>query len=136
MVQDSQTPSGNFPAADRPAGSSIDWGKCGLGTGTLASLGRALPLVGVRRLLDTMEEHGMPTIDTADSYGSGDCECLLAKAMAGRRGRFNIVTKAGYRHGNLGGPLRLLNQFIKKRTSAHGQTPVLRKLLPRTLHPS
>ncbi|MBC7981244.1 MAG: aldo/keto reductase [Armatimonadetes bacterium] len=114
MVQDSSTPTGSTPAANRPMGSSIDWARCGLGTGTLASLGRALPLAGVRRLLDTMLELGMPTIDTADSYGSGDCECLLAKAMAGRREQFNLVTKAGYRHGNLGGPLRPLNQFIKK----------------------
>jgi aryl-alcohol dehydrogenase-like predicted oxidoreductase len=53
-------------------------------------------------------------IDTADSYGSGDCERLLAKALRGKRQSFTLVTKAGYRLSNLDGPLRPLNQFIKK----------------------
>jgi aryl-alcohol dehydrogenase-like predicted oxidoreductase len=57
---------------------------------------------------------GMTVIDTADSYGSGDCECLLGKVLRGRRESFTLVTKAGYRHSNLRGPLRPLNQFVKK----------------------
>lgn len=101
--------------------SAIRWGRMGLGTGTLASLGRAASLKEVSALLDEMERLGIHTIDTADSYGSGDCEHLLAKALAGRRERFRIITKAGYRHGNLPGPLRPLNQFLKKALNKMGQ---------------
>ena len=93
---------------------SGSWSKLGLGTGTLASLGRAASLASVKLLLDSMKECGANLIDTADSYGSGDCEILLGKALRGRRSSFHLVTKAGYRLSNLGGPLRPLNQFIKK----------------------
>jgi aryl-alcohol dehydrogenase-like predicted oxidoreductase len=92
----------------------IQLDRIGLGTGTLASLGRAASLKEVSALLDEMERLDIQTIDTADSYGSGDCEHLLAKALHGRRDRFHIITKAGYRHGNLPGLLRPLNQFVKK----------------------
>ncbi len=90
------------------------WSKLGLGTGTLASLGRAATLSTVNLLLDGMAECGANVIDTADSYGSGDCEILLGKALGGRRSSFHLVTKAGYRLSNFKGPLRPLNQFIKK----------------------
>jgi aryl-alcohol dehydrogenase-like predicted oxidoreductase len=91
-----------------------EWGRLGLGTGTLASLGRAASLSEARALLDAMESLGVCTIDTADTYGSGDCERLLANALAGRRERFRIITKGGYCHSNLSGPLRPFNQFLKK----------------------
>jgi aryl-alcohol dehydrogenase-like predicted oxidoreductase len=90
------------------------WGRLGLGTGTLASLGRSSTVADTRALLDSMLDLGIPMIDTADSYASGDCEHLLAKALSGRRDRFALITKAGYRHGNLPGALRPLNQFVKK----------------------
>lgn len=90
------------------------WTKLGLGTGTLASLGRAASLETVKLLLDAMTDCEANVIDTADSYGSGDCEILLGKALSGRRHSFQLVTKAGYRLSNLGGPLRPFNQFIKK----------------------
>lgn len=61
-----------------------------------------------------MLEHGLRTIDTADTYGSGDCERLLGKVLRGRQQAFTLITKAGYRHSNLPGPLRPLNQFAKK----------------------
>lgn len=91
-----------------------EWSKLGLGTGTLASLGRATPVSEVHGLLESMIDLGMTVIDTADSYGSGDCECLLGKVIRGRRESFTLVTKAGYRLSNLRGPLRPLNQFVKK----------------------
>lgn len=56
----------------------------------------------------------MSVIDTADTYGSGDCELLLGKVLRGRRQCFTLVTKAGYRYSNLAGPLRPFNQFLKK----------------------
>jgi len=101
------------PKAHAPTPSE-SWSKLGLGTGTLASLGRAASLVTVQSLLDAMTDCGANVIDTADSYGSGDCEILLGKALGVRRSSFHLVTKAGYRLSNLGGPLRPLNQLIKK----------------------
>jgi aryl-alcohol dehydrogenase-like predicted oxidoreductase len=68
----------------------------------------------VDRLLGSVLDLGMTVIDTADSYGSGDCEYLLGRVLRGRRESFTLVTKAGYRLSNLPGPLRPLNQFVKK----------------------
>lgn len=90
------------------------WSRLGLGTGTLASLGRSATLSEVDMLIGAMLEMGMTVVDTADSYASGDCECLLGKALFGRREKLVIVTKAGYRLSNLKGPLRPLNQIVKK----------------------
>lgn len=94
--------------------SEPSWSKLGLGTGTLASLGRAASLGTVKLLLDAMTDCEANVIDTADSYGSGDCEILLGRSLSGKRDSFILVTKAGYRLSNLGQPLRPLNQFIKK----------------------
>jgi len=70
--------------------------------------------VTVKLLLDAMTDCGASVIDTADSYGSGDCEILLGKSLLGKRDSFTLITKAGYRLSNLGQPFRPLNQFIKK----------------------
>jgi aryl-alcohol dehydrogenase-like predicted oxidoreductase len=90
------------------------WSRTGLGTGTLASFGRAASSKQVDALLGVMLEMGHRVIDTADTYGSGDCEWLLGKALKGRSASFTIVTKAGYRYSDLRGPLRPLNQIVKK----------------------
>jgi pyridoxine 4-dehydrogenase len=88
--------------------------KLGLGTGTLASLGRAASPGQVMLLLEAMRECGANVIDTADSYGSGDCEILLGRTLRRLGGDFRVITKAGYRLANFPGPLRPLNQFAKK----------------------
>jgi pyridoxine 4-dehydrogenase len=90
------------------------WSRLGLGTGTLASLGRAIPRNEAVRLISTMIEERVNVIDTADTYASGDCEILLGKLMKGCRDSFHIVTKAGYRYADLRGPFRALNQPLKK----------------------
>ena len=90
------------------------WPKLGLGTGTLASLGRAITTRELSRLLDELSASGQTLIDTADTYGSGDCERLIGRALAGRTQSFTLITKVGYRHSNLKGPLRPINQFAKK----------------------
>jgi pyridoxine 4-dehydrogenase len=90
------------------------WSRLGLGTGTLASLGRAASFSEVDRLVGAMLDLGVTVIDTADSYGSGDCERLVGKVLRGRRESFIVVTKSGYRLSNLPGPFRPLNQFAKK----------------------
>ena len=105
------SPSDQISNTERSRG---NWSKLGLGTGTLASLGRAASASDVDRVLTAMVEIGAKIIDTADSYASGDCEILLGKAVRGKRHFFTLVTKAGYRLSNLPGPLRPLNQFVKK----------------------
>lgn len=91
-----------------------NWSKLGLGTGNLASLGRSASLADVDRLLCSMLDLGVTVLDTADSYGSGDCERLLGRALKGRRESFSIATKAGYRFSNLTVPFQALNQLFKK----------------------
>jgi aryl-alcohol dehydrogenase-like predicted oxidoreductase len=68
-----------------------------------------------------MQDLGVRVIDTADSYGSGDCERLLGKVLKNRRENFTVVTKAGYRLSDLRGPLRPLNQFVKKALQKMGR---------------
>jgi aryl-alcohol dehydrogenase-like predicted oxidoreductase len=91
-----------------------NWSRVGLGTGTLASVGRGTTATHVHDLLSSMREIGVSVIDTADSYTSGRCETLLGAALQGRRDDFVVVTKAGYRYGDLPWPLHPLNPFIKK----------------------
>lgn len=47
-------------------------------------------------LLRAALEHGITTFDTADSYGNGRGETLLAKAFEGRRDEVVYATKFGY----------------------------------------
>lgn len=92
----------------------------GVGTSTLRSLGRRAPLADVVRLLETAHGAGVRYIDTADTYGAGSSERALADAVqrspALRRsaGSFRVITKIGYRTPDLPGPLRALNQVVKK----------------------
>ena len=90
------------------------WSRLGLGTGRLASVGRGTTLTDVRLLLGAMMDTGVTIIDTADSYTSGRCEQLIGRAIRGRRDDFVIVTKAGYRYGDLPPPFRTINPLIKK----------------------
>jgi aryl-alcohol dehydrogenase-like predicted oxidoreductase len=63
--------------------------------GKMGSLGVA----ETSRMLDLCEEAGVTTIDTADMYSAGDCETILGQALAGRRDRFVLSTKAFMRLG-------------------------------------
>ena len=94
--------------------SSLTWPKFGLGKGTLASLGRKSSVPELVRLLDVMSETESMLIDTADSYGSGDCEILIGKALRCHGESCKLITKAGYRCATMPGLLRPLNQFAKK----------------------
>src|SRR5919199_382645 len=48
------------------------------------------------RLLHHARDLGVTFFDTADTYGSGAGETILAKAFGGRRGELVIATKFGY----------------------------------------
>ena len=88
--------------------------KIGLGTGTLASVGKGTSAKTVDAIVGAARDLGVKVIDTADSYTSGCCESLLGAALAGRRDDFAIITKAGYRHGTLPAPLEAANPYLKR----------------------
>ena len=46
----------------------------GIGTSQIASLGRGINHSEAKRLFDTALDYQVTTIDTADTYGSGDSE--------------------------------------------------------------
>lgn len=97
--------------------------RLGIGTGRLASLGAGYSAHDALRLLETAAEIGVNLIDTADSYGSADCEKLLGKILRRFPDHFLIATKTGYPFCDFPGPLGLLNQFGKKAISRMGARP-------------
>ena len=55
---------------------------------------------GARRLVDICLEAGVSMFDSADVYSDGLAEEILGKAIAGRRDKVLISTKATFRRGN------------------------------------
>jgi aryl-alcohol dehydrogenase-like predicted oxidoreductase len=86
----------------------------GLGTGRLASLGAGYSRAQAAECLAAAAESGLNLIDTADSYGSGDCERLLGRLLADLRHPFLLSTKSGYTYCRLPAWLSPLNQVGKK----------------------
>ena len=86
----------------------------GLGTSRLASLGAGGSLRGAARVLDTAADLGVSFIDTADTYGSTQCERWLGELMQKCRQPFVVATKCGLPTVDLPWPLRALNQPAKK----------------------
>ncbi len=77
-----------------------------LGTGTFGGKGelfRAWGNTGVpeaKRLIDICLDHGLTMFDSADGYSNGHAEEILGKAIAGRRDKVLISTKATFRIGD------------------------------------
>ena len=77
-----------------------------LGTGTFGGgtdFFKPWGAVGVpeaTRLVDVSLDAGLTMFDTADVYSGGLAEEILGKAIAGRRDRVLISTKASFRHGD------------------------------------
>ena len=86
----------------------------GIGTSQIASLGRGINHSEAKRLFDTALDYQVTTIDTADTYGSGDSERMIGKAIQAKRSDFYVITKAGFPHVHLPGFLSPLNQIGKK----------------------
>ena len=87
-------------------------GRCGLrvsglalgtmtfgGRGNFAKTG-SLDLAAARRLIDHALDAGVTLIDTADIYSQGLSEEIVGEALAGRRGRALLATKARFRMGD------------------------------------
>lgn len=94
----------------------------GLGTSQIASLGRGINHSEAKRLFDTALDYEVTTIDTADTYGSGDSERMIGKAIQAKRSDFYVITKAGFPHVHLPGFLSPLNQIGKKALQSTGVT--------------
>ena len=88
--------------------------RIGLGTGRLASLGAGNSLRSARRLIDAAIGEGVTLIDTADTYGSADCEAWLGRLLQPHRRDILVSTKAGCPFVELPWPLGGLNQLGKK----------------------
>jgi aryl-alcohol dehydrogenase-like predicted oxidoreductase len=93
----------------------------GLGTGRLASLGAGYSKKDAFQCLDTAMGLGVNLVDTADSYGSSDCEKLLGSILKEMGCPMLVSSKAGYRFCDLPGPLGLFNQMGKKILNKLGQ---------------
>src|SRR5260221_12191472 len=77
-----------------------------LGTGTFGGKGELFSAWGnsgvpeATRLVDISLEAGLNMFDSADAYSDGMAEEILGKAIAGRRDRVLISTKATFRRGD------------------------------------
>lgn len=93
----------------------------GLGTSRAASLGSRLDPDFFAGFLRVAAEQGVNLIDTADFYGSGDSERLIARTLKTTGLPFFVITKAGLPCVHTPGWLSPLNQIgkkIKQRTGA------------------
>lgn len=76
-----------------------------LGTGTFGGEGKffgawgSTDEQGATKLIDICLEHGLSMFDTADVYSAGRSEEILGAAIAGRRDKVIISTKATFRMG-------------------------------------
>jgi aryl-alcohol dehydrogenase-like predicted oxidoreductase len=76
-----------------------------LGTGTFGGTGELFTAFGTSgveeatRLVDICLEAGLNMFDSADIYSAGNAETILGKAIAGRRDKVLISTKATFRLG-------------------------------------
>jgi len=86
----------------------------GLGTGRLASLGAGYSRKEAFQCLEAAIALGVNLVDTADSYGSSDCEKLLGSILKELGYPMLVSSKAGYRFCDLPGPLGIFNQVGKK----------------------
>src|SRR5689334_2268055 len=63
------------------------------------NFGFRLDEAGVRSVVDAALDSGVTLFDTAESYGAGESELFLGRALAGRRERAVIATKFGWGRG-------------------------------------
>jgi aryl-alcohol dehydrogenase-like predicted oxidoreductase len=69
------------------------------GRGQFQAVGQT-DLEGARRQIDTALDAGVNTIDTADVYSGGAAEEIVGQALAGRRDRVLVATKARFPMGS------------------------------------
>jgi aryl-alcohol dehydrogenase-like predicted oxidoreductase len=69
--------------------------RLGLGCSRIGSVSNDQQAHEARELIAFAIDMGVSVIDTADIYGQGDSERQIGRALAGRRDRAFVVTKAG-----------------------------------------
>ena len=70
------------------------------------NFGYRLDEAGARAVVDAALDSGITLFDTAESYGNGDSEVFLGRALAGRRDQAVIATKFGFGRGRKTTPWR------------------------------
>jgi D-threo-aldose 1-dehydrogenase len=88
----------------------------GLGTGRLASVSSGLSVREGIRLIHAAADLGINLIDTADSYGQGDSERVIGRALKGRRSGFVVASKAGFRLSGGGWMGRMARPLLRAAT--------------------
>ncbi len=86
----------------------------GFGSSRLASLGGRLPAQRAIQLIQTCLDLGITTIDTADTYGSGDSERMVRKGLGEHRSKAFLMTKSGFPYAALPAFCSPANQLAKK----------------------
>lgn len=85
----------------------------GLGTGKLRSASTGLSGTEAVRLIHHAAAQGVNFIDTADSYGQGESEMAVGRAIRGQREKFVIATKAGFRFSAAGPLIRIVKPLLR-----------------------
>ena len=88
--------------------------KFGIGTSRIASMFDKMPQNLVNDLFSKALENNIRVIDTADTYGSGDSEITIGKAIKNKRDEYFIISKAGFPYVSLPTFFSPLNQVGKK----------------------
>lgn len=96
------------------------------------STGRNVPVIGqgtwqmesddrasAVRALKTGFDHGMTHLDTAELYGSGDVERIVAEAIAGRRDEIFLVSKVMPSNASRRGTVRACEQSLRRLKTDH-----------------
>lgn len=101
-----------------------------------ASLGSRVSPPEGRRAVDLALELGVTWFDVAPSYGDGDAETLLGRALKGRRNQVVICTKAGLVRPPISGPKAIARSLARpvvkalpglRALAAHVRGPAVRQ---------
>lgn len=68
----------------------------------------------VRTILDAALDAGVTGVDTANVYAAGESERILGRALAGRRDRVVLATKAGLPHSDIGDDAPLSSAALRR----------------------
>lgn len=98
----------------RPFGGLGDVPVVGQGTWEMQA-DRGASLAALRRGLDL----GLTHVDTAEMYGDGACEEIVAEAMAGRRERVFLVSKVLPENASRAGTVRACEQSLRRLKTDH-----------------
>jgi len=97
----------------------------GLGTSRVGSFSNPASPGNSRRLLDTALNAGITVFDTSNIYGQGDSERTIGLAIAGKRDRVFLVTKAGRTFSTKYRLARWLKPFVRPLLASNGKGAIV-----------